>query len=58
MNMLRIKGSWNEVAGKLKQKFANITDNDLLYRKGKEDELWGGLQKQSGRTRQENRQRG
>ena len=50
MNMLSIKGDWNKVAGKLKQKLANVMDDDLLYRKGKEDELWGGLQKEFGRT--------
>lgn len=51
MNMLNLKGNWNEVSGKLKQKFATLTDDDLLYRKGKEDELWGELQKKSGRTK-------
>ena len=44
MNKLNIKGNWNEVAGKLKQKFANLTDDDLLYKEGPEEELLGRLQ--------------
>ena len=39
MNKLSIKGNWNEVKGKLKQKYANLTDDDLLFTEGKEDEL-------------------
>jgi uncharacterized protein YjbJ (UPF0337 family) len=40
MNKLKIKGNWNETAGKLKQQFSNLTDDDLLFAKGKEEELW------------------
>ena len=50
---LQIKGDWNQVKGKLKQKFADLTDDDLLYEKGKEDELYGRLQKRLGKTREE-----
>lgn len=50
---LKIKGNWNELKGKLKQKFAEITDDDVLYEKGKEDELYGRLQKRLGKTREE-----
>ncbi|WP_395748967.1 CsbD family protein [Prosthecobacter sp.] len=50
---LKIKGNWNEMKGKLKQKFANLTDDDVLYEKGKEDELYGRLQKRLGKTRAE-----
>ena len=53
MNKLEIKGSWNEAKGKLKQKYAHLTDNDLLFVKGKEDELLGRLQKAIGRTKEE-----
>jgi uncharacterized protein YjbJ (UPF0337 family) len=53
MNKLKIKGNWNEVAGKLKQKFANLTDDDLLYTEGKEEELYGKLQKKLGKTKEE-----
>ena len=53
MNKLRIKGNWNEVAGKLKQKYANLTDDDLLFKEGKEDELVGRLQKKIGKTKEE-----
>ena len=53
MTRLEIKGSWNEAKGKLKQKYAHLTDNDLLYVGGKEDELPGRLQKALGRTKEE-----
>jgi len=49
----KIKGNWNELKGQLKQKFANLTDNDLLYVEGKEDELHGRLQKSLGKTKDE-----
>ncbi len=45
---LQMKGSWNSVKGKLKQKYADLTDDDLLYEEGKEDELLGRLQKKLG----------
>lgn len=53
MNTLSIKGNWNEVAGKLKQQYANLTDDDLLFVKGKEEELFGRLQKKLGKTKSE-----
>jgi uncharacterized protein YjbJ (UPF0337 family) len=53
MNKLEIKGNWNETVGKLKQKFANLTDDDLLLVKGKEEELWGRLQTKLGKTKEE-----
>lgn len=53
MNTTEIKGNWNELKGKLKQKFAVLTDNDLMYEVGKEDELYGKLQKKLGKTKSE-----
>lgn len=53
MNDLRIKGSWNTVKGKLKQKYADLTDDDLTYAEGKEDELVGRLQKKLGKSKDE-----
>jgi uncharacterized protein YjbJ (UPF0337 family) len=53
MDKLSMKGNWNEVAGKLKQKFANLTDDDLLFKEGKEEELLGRLQKKLGKTKEE-----
>jgi uncharacterized protein YjbJ (UPF0337 family) len=50
---LKIKGNWNELKGKIKQKYANLTDDDLLYTEGKEDEMLGRLQKKTGKTKQE-----
>ena len=52
-NKLKVKGNWNQVKGKLKQKYAQLTDDDLLYAEGKEEELYGRLQKKLGKTRQE-----
>lgn len=53
MNKLRVKGVWNEVKGKLKQKYASLTDDDLTFVEGKEDELYGRLQQRLGKTRAE-----
>ena len=48
-----LKGNWNELKGKLKQKYAILTDNDLLLEDGKEDELLGRLQTKLGKTKEE-----
>ncbi|MFW5835435.1 MAG: CsbD family protein [bacterium] len=53
MDKLQIKGNWNEMKGKLKQKYGDLTDDDLAYVEGKEEELLGRLQKKTGKTRQE-----
>jgi len=54
MNSLTdIKGSWNEQKGKLKQKFALLTDNDLLFATGKQEEMMGRLQLKLGKTKEE-----
>ena len=50
---LQVKGSWNEVKGKLKQKYGQPTDDDLTFAEGKEDELLGRLQKKVGKTKDE-----
>lgn len=50
---LQIKGSWNEIKGKLKQKYGQLTDQDLMFAEGKDDELLGRLQKRLGRTKDE-----
>ena len=52
MNTLEIKGDWNITKGKLKQKWAKLTDNDLTYVRGQEDELYGRIQKSTGETRE------
>ncbi len=51
MDSLQIKGSWNVLKGKLKQSYANLTDDDLKYEDGKEDELIGRLQQKTGQTK-------
>jgi len=53
MNTTEIKGNWNEQKGKLKQKFAVLTDNDLLLVEGKNEELMGRLQATLGKTKEE-----
>jgi uncharacterized protein YjbJ (UPF0337 family) len=56
MNNLTAKGTWNEIKGKLKQKYADLTDDDLTFAEGKEDELYGRLQKKLGKTKEEIRE--
>ena len=53
MNKLTIEGNWNEIKGKLKQKYGELTDDDLTFAKGKEDEMYGRLQKKLGKTKDE-----
>ncbi len=50
MTRLQIKGSWNEIKGKLKQRYAELTDDDLTFAEGKEDELLGRLQQRLGKS--------
>ncbi|MDP2385718.1 MAG: CsbD family protein [Bacteroidota bacterium] len=50
---LKIKGNWDELKGKLKQKYAKLTDDDLLFVEGKENELLGRLEKKLGQTKEE-----
>ena len=50
---LQMKGSWNEIKGKLKQKYGQLTDDDLTFAEGKDEELLGRLQKRLGRTKDE-----
>ena len=53
MNKTELKGNWNELKGKLKKSYAELTDNDLLYEEGREDELYGRLQQRLGKTKEE-----
>lgn len=53
MDKLTIKGTWNEVKGKMKQKYGQLTDDDLTFAEGKEEELLGRLQKKLGKTKDE-----
>jgi len=53
MNTTELKGNWNEQKGKLKQQFAVLTDNDLMFEEGKKDEMFGRLQIKLGKTKEE-----
>jgi uncharacterized protein YjbJ (UPF0337 family) len=53
MTNLQFKGSWNEVKGKLKQKYGQLTDNDVAFAEGKEDELLGRLQQRLGKSKED-----
>ncbi|MFC7336511.1 CsbD family protein [Haloferula chungangensis] len=52
MNKLEIKGNWNIVKGKLKQQWGELTDDDLDYVEGQEEELLGRIQKRTGQSRE------
>jgi len=52
MTKFEIKGNWNELKGKLKQKYGQLTDDDLAFTQGKEDELLGRLQKRLGQDKE------
>lgn len=53
MDDLTLKGRWNIAKGKFKQRYAFLTDDDLLYNEGEEEELLGRLQKKTGKTKEE-----
>jgi uncharacterized protein YjbJ (UPF0337 family) len=53
MTKLQLKGSWNEVKGKLKQKYAQLTDDDLTFAEGKDEELLGRLQQRLGKSKED-----
>jgi uncharacterized protein YjbJ (UPF0337 family) len=55
-NSTELKGNWNEIKGKLKQKYSILTDDDLMLADGKMEELYGRLQVKMGKTREEIRQ--
>lgn len=48
----KIKGNWNQLKGKVKQKYGNLTDNDLTYAEGQEDELIGRIQEKTGESKE------
>lgn len=53
MDNFRIHGNWNQIKGKLKQQWGNLTDDDLMFEEGKEDELLGRIQRRTGKSREE-----
>lgn len=53
MDKLELKGKWNELKGKAKQQYADLTDDDLKYEEGKDDELIGRIQQKLGKTKDE-----
>lgn len=53
MNNLQIKGRWNDIKGKVKQAYGDLTEDDLKYEEGQEDELLGKLQQKTGKAKEE-----
>ena len=53
MDTLRIKGNWNQMKGKIKQKYPDLTDDDLMLVAGREDDLLGRIQRKTGKSRDE-----
>ena len=53
MDKQQVKGTWNEMKGRLKQKYGQLTDDDLAYEEGREDEMYGRLQQKLGKTKDE-----
>jgi uncharacterized protein YjbJ (UPF0337 family) len=52
MDTLELKGGWNELKGKIKQAYGDLTDDDLIWEEGKDDETLGRLQQKTGKTRE------
>jgi uncharacterized protein YjbJ (UPF0337 family) len=57
MNETTLKGNWNELKGKIKQAWGDLTDDDLAYEEGQEDELYGRIQQKTGQTKDEIRKK-
>ena len=53
MSDLKLRGTWNELKGKIKQAYGDLTDDDLIHEEGKDDETLGKLQQKTGKTRDE-----
>lgn len=53
MDKLEVKGKLTEWKGKLKEKYAQLTDDDLKYEEGKEDQFWGRVQQKTGKAKDE-----
>ena len=53
MNREQLEGKWNQVKGKLKQKYGNLTDDDVTYSEGKFDEMLGRVQEKVGKGKEE-----
>lgn len=53
MTKLEFKGNWHEVKGKLKQKYAQLTDDDVTFAEGKDEEMLGRLQQKLGKTKEQ-----
>jgi uncharacterized protein YjbJ (UPF0337 family) len=51
MDKMEVKGRWNEWKGRIKQEYSNVTDDDVRYEEGREDEMWGRLQKKTGKAK-------
>lgn len=49
----KLKGNWNQIKGKIKQEYGEVTDNDLTYTEGKEDEMLGRIQEKTGKSKEE-----
>jgi uncharacterized protein YjbJ (UPF0337 family) len=49
----KLRGNWNQIKGKLKQQYGDLTDDDLMYQEGQEDQLYGRLQERLGKTKDE-----
>ena len=53
MNETTANGLWDQMKGKIKQAYADLTDDDLTHAEGKEDEMWGKIQEKTGKTKDE-----
>ncbi|MCY7356713.1 MAG: CsbD family protein [Rudanella sp.] len=53
MNETTLEGTWDKLKGKIKQAYGDLTDDDLTYAEGKEDEMWGRVQQKTGHTKDE-----
>lgn len=53
MSNLEWKGRWNEIKGRIKSSYGDITEDDLQFEEGLEEQLFGRLQKKTGKTKEQ-----
>jgi len=53
LNAQQVHGQWNSIRGKIKEKWGQLTDDDLKVASGNVDQLVGTIQQKTGVAREE-----
>lgn len=53
MNSDQLEGKWKQIKGQFKQKYGEVTNDDVTYAEGKFDDMLGRLQERTGKTKEQ-----